>query len=229
MRTVKSDKKNFLLAVQYLQAGKSVVYPTDTAYGLAVDATDAAAVKRLYRLKGRTFKKPVHVVVASLAMAKKYAKFDGKAERVFKKFLPGRLTLILPQKFSTSPGLRPPIPWASGRGRGEVESWKLLSAGTGTLGIRMPKNRAALSLVRKLGRPMTTTSANLAGASTCYSARAVAAQFKNQKYQPDLILDAGRLKKIKPSTIVDLTGKSVKILRRGPVSEQSLKKVISGL
>src|SRR3989344_2641882 len=83
-------------AVEYLRAGKAVVFPTDTAYGLAVDATNPKAVKRLFQIKQRRPAKPVHIIIADLAMAKRYAKFTPVAEKLFKKFLPGPLTLILP-------------------------------------------------------------------------------------------------------------------------------------
>jgi len=84
MEIVKADRKGIGLAIKYLQEGKAVVYPTDTAYGLGVDATNLKAVKQLYKIKGRSFKKPVHVVINGLAMAKKYAKFDRVAEKLLK-------------------------------------------------------------------------------------------------------------------------------------------------
>lgn len=211
MKIVKPSSAGIRQAVACLKAGNSVVYPTDTAYGLAVDATNVIAVKRLYRLKGRHFIKPIHVVVGSLAAAKKLVKFNRKAEKLFKKFLPGPLTLVLPLR---SAPIHRPGKLINGR------ATELLSARTGTLGIRMPKNSAALALARKLRHPITATSANLSGQPACYSAQQVAAHFKKRKFQPDLIVDAGKLPKVKPSTIVALDGESVKILRVGPISRR---------
>src|SRR3989344_4795909 len=120
---------NIKLALKYLKAGKAIVFPTDTAYALGVDVTNARAVKRLYKIKQRRPAKPVHIVVADLKMAKKYARFTPAAEKLFKKFMPGALTLILESRMSN------------------IEYGRLLEAGTGTIGIRMPKNKIALALV----------------------------------------------------------------------------------
>ncbi|MBI4054303.1 MAG: threonylcarbamoyl-AMP synthase [Candidatus Doudnabacteria bacterium] len=211
MLIVKPDDQGIKLAAQLLRAGKSVVYPTDTSYGLAVDATNPVAVKKLYRLKGRNFKKPVHVIVSSLSMAKKLVVLGRQAEKLSKRFLPGPLTVVLPLR-------------VRGRKRGLKErSLRLLSAGIGTLGIRMSDNKITLALVKKLGRPITTTSANISGLPASYSPEEVLKQFRGRKYQPDLILDAGRLPRVKPSTVVAITGGRVRILRQGPVSKQRIK------
>ncbi|MCL5435599.1 MAG: L-threonylcarbamoyladenylate synthase [Patescibacteria group bacterium] len=219
MKISKCNEQSIQAAVRTLKAGGCVVFPTDTAYGLAVDATNKKAVRRLYRIKGRNFNKPVHVVVSSLAQAKKLVRFTPLAERLFKKFLPGALTLVLPLKYN-SPS--PPLKLRGGR-RG---LW-ILSAGTGTLGIRMPNNHVASALVKKFGRPITATSANVSGESVCYSAAAVVAQFKGRKFQTEMILDSGRLPKVKPSTIVAIKQQSVKILREGPISRKQILKNLS--
>ncbi|MBI4049841.1 MAG: threonylcarbamoyl-AMP synthase [Candidatus Doudnabacteria bacterium] len=190
--------------VQYLKKGKAVVYPTDTAYGLGVDAFNPKAVRNLYRIKNQSLKKPVHVIVDSVAMVEKIAVLDSIARKLMKKYWPGPLTLVLPL-----------TPTLSRKGRGG--SWKLLSSGTGTIGVRMPDNKIALQLVRKLGRPITTTSANLHGGPTSYSAIDSFKQFFLKKYQPDLYLDAGVLPKQKPSTIIKIEQNKIKTLRKGPI------------
>src|SRR3989338_475397 len=139
------DNKGVQLAVEYLKAGKAIVYPTDTAYGLGVDATNVQAVRRLYKIKGRSFKKPVHVIVPNYAAAQNVAMIDKPSRKLFKKFFPGPLTIVLELRIQNR------------------KSWKMLSAETGTIGIRMPDNRFALALVKKFGKPITTTSANLSG------------------------------------------------------------------
>lgn len=209
---VKPDKLGIALAVRYLKDGKTVVYPTDTAYGLAVDATNLVAVRKLYRLKGRDFKKPMHVVVKSLGQAKKLVNFTPLAEKLFKKFLPGALTLVLSVK-NNSP--RPPL---------NLRGGALLSAGTGTLGLRMPKNQVALALVKKLGRPITATSANVSGHGAPYVVKEIVEQFSKSGIKPDLIINGGILKKNKPSTIVDLSGPRVRMLRKGPISFKEIQK-----
>ena len=197
------------MAIKYLQEGKAVVYPTDTAYGLGVDATNLKAVKQLYKIKGRSFKKPVHVVINGLAMAKKYAKFDRVAEKLFKKFWPGPLTLVLESRI-----------W-------NTEYGKILSAGAATIGIRVPNNRFALELVKRFGKPITATSANISGGKTPYTIQDVLSQFQDKKYQPDLCVDAGKLPFIKPSTIVSFDEKGkLKVLREGPLSLHEIQKAI---
>ena len=207
MIILKPNAKSINLAIKFLRQGKAVVYPTDTAYGLGVDATSASAVKRLFQIKRRRPTKPVHIVVADLKMARKYALFLKVAEKLFKKFLPGPITLILKSKMKGSAG-------------------KLLSAESGTIGIRMPKNRIALELVKKLGRPITATSANLSDAPTAYSILQLKRQFGKVHRQPDAILDSGKLKKIKPSTMVQLLGDKIKIVRPGPISEKQIEKFL---
>jgi len=193
-------------AVKILKRGGVVVYPTDTAYGLAVDATNLEAVNKLYRLKGRDFKHPIHVIFPNLAWLKKIVKLDKSALKIMNKFLPGPLTLVLPLKAKT-------------------KSFQMLSAGTKTLGIRLPNHSLALKLVKAFGKPITTTSANISGQATTYSVKDVQKQFADVKIQPDFYLDGGKLQKTKPSTVVSLVGR-VRILRAGPISETEIKRIL---
>ncbi|MEK7617601.1 MAG: L-threonylcarbamoyladenylate synthase [Patescibacteria group bacterium] len=190
--------------VKALKHGKSVVFPTDTSYGLAVDATNIKAIKRLYKIKGRNFKKPVHVVVPSVAYAKKIVRWGSVASKLAKKFWPGALTLVCP--------LTLPSP---SRGEGKGRGWKVLSSGTGYLGVRMPKNIIALDLVRALKHPITATSANRSGEPDCYDVDHIISQFKSSKYKPDIIINAGQLPKRKPSTVVKITPPLIPPFKKG--------------
>src|SRR3989344_1794523 len=174
-----------LQAVQILKQGGIVAYPTDTAYGLAADATNAAAVKKLYRLKGRNFNNPIHVIPPSKAWVAKLVKLNSSAKKLIEGLMPGPLTLVLPLKISGP-------------------SWKLLSAGTKTLGIRRPKNKIALDLAMGLGKPITTTSANLSGRPNVYSVSELKQQLPQNIYGHIYALDGGRLPRTKPSTVVSL-------------------------
>jgi L-threonylcarbamoyladenylate synthase len=185
-----------------------VAYPTDTCYGLAVDAGNIKAIKRLYLVKGRDFNKPVHIVVPSPAYAKKIAHYNIAAQKLSRKFWPGSVTLILCLK-DKDKGLQ------------------MLSAKTGSIGLRMPDNLVALDMAKKLGCPITATSANVSGQADCYSAEEIISQFKNQKYKPDIIINAGKLSKRKPSTLVRVFDDVVKVLRQGPISEKQIIKVVS--
>jgi len=194
-------------AVKILKSGGILVYPTDTVYGLAVDATNVQAVKKLYQLKGRTFKNPIHVIFPSGNEILKTVALNTTALKLMNKFWPGPLTIVLPLK-------------AKGK------SWQMLSANSGTIGIRYPANQTVHELVELLGRPITTTSANLSGHNDCYSINEVEQQFAKSSRQPDFYLDGGKLKRTKPSTVVLITNNHVKILRPGPVSEIQINKAL---
>src|SRR3989344_6261851 len=152
-------------AINILKSGGVVVYPTDTSYGLAVDATNVKAVKKLYSLKGRDFKKPIHVIPTSKATIKNIVRIDRSTTLLYK-LMPGPLTIVLPLK-------------AKGK------SWQMLSAGMKTLGIRLPNNNLALELVKKFGRPITTTSANKSFGINCYSVAEVRKEFAKSRLKPD--------------------------------------------
>lgn len=221
MIIIKYQKKNHKAiihaAVLALKLGKTVAYPTDTSYGLAVDVTNPAALKKFYKIKQRSVKKPVHIVVASIAQAKKYGQWNRVVQKLTNKFWPGPLSLVLPMKR----GLR----------KKEQRFLKLFAAGTGTVGLRLPANPIALALVKQLKAPITATSANsprdLAGGFDSYTAEDIIKQFSKLKYKPDIIIDAGRLPKRKPSTLLKIehkvTGQGYEVLRKGPITEKQIK------
>ncbi|MCX6797528.1 MAG: L-threonylcarbamoyladenylate synthase [Candidatus Doudnabacteria bacterium] len=208
----KYHKQIIRSCVEALRKGKVVAYPTDTCYGLAVDATNARAIKKLYRVKERSARQPMHIVVPSVIYAKKIVKWNKISSRLAKRFWPGPLTIVLALK-------------AKGQGL------KLLSAGTGTLGIRRPKNNIALDLAKYLKKPITTTSANppnSLGGHDSYSADDIVEQFKGKKFRPGIIINAGKLPKRKPSALIKVNqDQSIQILRQGPVSETKIRKILN--
>jgi L-threonylcarbamoyladenylate synthase len=205
-----NHKKIIEACVKALKAGKTVAYPTDTSYGLAVDATNIKAIKKLYQVKGRSFNKAVSVVLPSVAYAKKIVKWDASVQKLAKKFWPGALTLVLGIKYKVL----------------SINTLQRLSARTGFLGIRMPKNHIALDLSGILKKPITATSANVAGEPDCYSAAEIIEQYKNQKHKPDIVINAGKLPKRKPSTLVKIDADKIEILRHGPISERQILKAL---
>lgn len=184
------SKKAIAKAALIIKNGGVVIYPTDTCYGLAVSAFDKKAIDKLFILKKRLKAKPISVIV-DLKMLERFFILDQKRKKMVQKFLPGPFTFILPLKASIAlKGL-----------------FKELSS-RNTLGIRIPDNLLCLKLVQKLKIPFTTTSANLSGQKPPYSISEI-------KIKPDLILDAGKLPKNPPSTVVDLTYWPPLILRVG--------------
>lgn len=178
--------------IRLLKKGGVVVLPTDTAYGLSCDTFNKEAVQRIYNIKGRPKNKAVLLIAADLKMAKKYLKFFEIEEKLAKKHWPGALSIILKPK-----------------------SKKLNYQAD--FGVRVPYNNLCRAISKKLGRPIVTTSANFSGGKTPYSIAAVLKEFAGKKYLPDLIMDVGRLKKVKPSTLIKIENGKMTVLRQGPI------------
>lgn len=212
--TKKHHQKIIHACVVALRQGKVVAYPTDTCYGLAVDTENLTAIKKLYQVKGRSFKKAVSIIPSSISAVNKIVTWNSLAEKLAKKFFPGALTIVCP--------LTLPSP---SRGEGKGRGWKILSSNSGFIGVRQPKNNIALDLAKVLKAPITTTSANVSGKPDCYSAEDLLKQFGKNKFKPDIIINAGKLPKSKPSTIVKIDGKKVEVLRKGPISEKQIMKL----
>lgn len=187
-------KKGFKKALAVLRGGGVIAHATDTCYGFACDIFQKKALVRLRELKKMPQTKPISILAANLVMAKKYGVFSKLALGLATKYWPGALTIIVKRKRI--------VP-------------KFLNPGIKTIGIRVPAHRLSLELVKKMGRPLTTTSANISGQPSPYSVSAIQKQFRSQKLKPDFILDSGRLKKNPPSTILDTSQKISKIIRHG--------------
>lgn len=181
-------------AVAVLKGGGLIIYPTDTCYGAGVDATNPEAVDKLWRYKKERGNKPVLVAVADQAMAQKYGHFTSLAKKIFSQYLPGPVSLVV-------------------NGRGLVDP--RIESSLGTLGVRVPNHRLILALIKKLNRPLTSTSANVSGQPSPYSIEAILKQ-ANQSLI-DLVIDQGVLPCQPPSTLVEATGKKIKILRQGQI------------
>ena len=193
LRISRDNFKNILSkAVSLIGAGRVVVCPTDTVYGLICDATNKRAVEKLFKVKQRQKDKPVPIFIKNIKAAKELAEINKKQEKFLKKFWPGKVTAVLKRK-----GKR-----------------KIFGIGQETIGLRVPNYKFINLLLERTDRPLVGTSANISGYSVTTKISEVFRQFKNKKHQPDLALDAGALKPSKPSKVVDLTSDVVKILRK---------------
>ncbi len=198
------DPNNVFTAAQksaeILRAGKVIIYPTDTLYGLGADALSDDAVATIYAIKGREEGKPVHCIVADMVMAAEYAEADDIARRLAARFFPGPLTLVLKKRKGIETGI---------------------ARGIGTIGIRVPDHPFCLALARAFGGPVTTTSANKSGEAPERSVEKVLAQLGDPAGLIALTIDEGELPERLPSTVVDVSGDRPLILREGaiPVSE----------
>jgi L-threonylcarbamoyladenylate synthase len=178
------------------------LYPTDTVYGLGVDATDPAAIRALKDLKGRSgddAKKPISIVVTDMEMASKYAEVTPLARSLAERFLPGKLTVVLTAKNLPDE----------------------LTAGTGTVGIRIPDHSVPLELVRRLGKPVTATSANVAGKPTLSTPEEILKQFGGNAGLIAEVIDGGPSTGT-ASTVVDARGDTPIVLREGAIPAAEL-------
>jgi L-threonylcarbamoyladenylate synthase len=181
-------------AARALRAGGLVAFPTETFYGLGADALDEAAVARVFQAKGRPADKPLLVLIDSVPMVARVAKdVSARARRLMDRYWPGPLTLVL----VAHPGL----PAA-------------LTAGTGTIGVRLSGHPVARALVTALGTPITAPSANSHGAPSPRTADEVAASLGGRI---DLVLDGGPTPGGPASTLLDLTRTPAVVLRAGAV------------
>lgn len=201
--SINPNKEIIKQAIKALKHGGVVMYPTDTAYGLAADIKNEKGIKKIFRIKGRMKNKTLPLIAGSIRTINECAAWTLLGRRLAKKYWPGPLTLILRIYPSAN------------------HSRSLLRYGTiargGKIAIRVSDNKIARALSKSLGRPITSTSANKSENPECYSVADFLNQMAGEKALPDLILDAGRLPKRKASTIVDATGKDMEIMREGAV------------
>lgn len=182
-------------AVETLAAGGIVIYPTETCYGVGVDATNPEAVKNVLQYKRRPEGKPISIAVVDREMASEYVEINQQAKSFYDKFLPGPYTVI-------------------SKSRGKVE--KALESERGTLGIRIPDQQLIRKIVKEFGKPITSTSANSAGKKTPYTIADIKENISNKQLElVDLIIDAGKLPQNPPSTVVDTTRADLQIIRAG--------------
>lgn len=175
-------------ALAALRRGGLVIYPTETAYGIGADFANARAVARVYRVKRRPKEKLLSVIVGSHLVAKRYVRFDTATLRLVRRFMPGPLTLVSPPR-----------------------------AGKHSIAWRIPSHWLALELVKRFGRPIVSTSANISGRPPSYKSEDIKNIFSGKV---DVIIDAGDLPKRAPSSIFDV--RSRKLLRKGPISKKAI-------
>lgn len=189
--------------INILKTGGLIVAPSDTVYGLICDATDERAVKKLIQVKNRPLGKPISVFSDGFGMMDRLVEIAHHKE-MLKRLLPGPFTIILPSKHATCP---------------------LLESERKTLGVRFTTFPWIQELVHMYGKPLTATSANISGRSPHYEPNGFINELTAEKKRLiDYIVNKGKLPHNKPSTIVDLTGSTVQLLRKGdilPVDECS--------
>lgn len=194
-------------AAETIKNGGLVIYPTETVYGIAADATNQKAVDKLTKYKNRPFGKPYSVAVTDKFMAEKYVFLNKTAKSLYKKFLPGPLTVVSKGRHKLANG---------------IESEE------GTLGIRIPKHPLVAEIVKKVGRPITSTSANASYKKRPYQINDILENITSkQKALIDLIIDAGKLPSNEPSTVIDTTLDDPIVLRQGEIRLRKENKLLT--
>lgn len=207
MKIVKPGKGVVEEAVKTLKSGGLVIYPTETLYGIGADATNPKAIEKLTEYKDRPFGKPYSIAVTDSVMASDYAYLNGAAKNLYKEFLPGPLTIVSKGKHKLARG---------------VESED------GTLGIRIPNYKLVMAIVKKFGKPITSTSANASYKKRPYKISDILKNIsKKQKGLIDLIIDAGTLLPNDPSTVIDTTPDDPITLRQGQIKLSEKNEIIS--
>jgi L-threonylcarbamoyladenylate synthase len=204
-RTMHANAKAIAEAARVLRAGGLVAFPTETVYGLGADATNGAAVARLYAAKGRPRFNPLIVHVADLATAQRLGKFDGAASALAAAFWPGPLTLVLPKT-------------------NDCPVAELATAGLDTIAVRVPDHPVAHALIETTGRPLVAPSANRSGHVSPTTAAHVTADLGGRI---DLILDAGPTRVGVESTIVACLPDDPVLLRPGGVARAAIERVLA--
>jgi L-threonylcarbamoyladenylate synthase len=196
MRVVKLDDFEGAVreAAVVIAGGGAIVYPTDTVYALGVSAISAEGIGAAYAAKGRDEAKPLSLCVADIDQARAYVEIDARAEKLAAAYLPGALTLVC-------------------RSRNVLPA--ALQAGFPGIGIRVPGHPFGPALCRVLGHPITTTSANIAGQPPAVDRASAENAFASAPEQPSLLVDGGAAPIAQPSTVIDLCGADVKLIREG--------------
>ncbi len=195
------DEKILNYAVKLLKKGEPIVFPTDTVYGLGVNAINEEAVEKIYEVKKRPRNKWLPIGVLNMEMAEKYSYLTETAKTLFRRFQPGPLTIIVKKKKNVPDVVNP-----------------------SNIALRVPNHWVPLFLIKKTKTPLIITSANITGQpppTDAYSA------FKMLKGEVSLILDGGETKIKKPSTVVDLTKGEIKVIREGIIKKEDILKVLN--
>jgi L-threonylcarbamoyladenylate synthase len=188
------------VAVAALKRGEVIAFPTETLYGLGADALDFAAVEKVFQLKGRDLDSPIPVLVADQDMLRGLVtELPPLADKLITRFWPGPLTIVLPA--------RDDIP-------------RPLVNVKGGIGVRISSQPIATKLLEAVARPLTATSANPAGQPPARTVEEARQYFAGRI---DIFVDSGKLTSRIGSTVVEIVGESLRIIRAGDISKAQLE------
>jgi L-threonylcarbamoyladenylate synthase len=203
MKVLPATEENIEKAATIIKKGGVVVYPTETVYGIGCAPYNAEAAERVCYVKGRA-DKPLPLACADAEDARGIVEFNPAAERLAERFWPGPLMLVLPARI-------------------EYSVW--VTHGAKTLGVRVPDHDVARRLAELSDGIIVSTSANRTGEPPATTAEEAADQVGDGV---DLILNGGPAKSQLPSTVLDLSGEQLWILRAGPITGEQIKNALKG-
>jgi len=198
-KILKADEKSVEQTAEILRKGGICVYPTETCYGLGCDATNKKAIKKIRKIKKIDNNKKISIIVSDIEMMKNYGIIPKRVRRIIQICMPAPLTIVVNKRESIPDILN----------KEEIA-------------FRIPNNIVALKLAKKLGKPITATSANITKNGPIYNIEKVIKIFDKKV---DVILDAGNLSEVDPSTIIDMKDDKIKLIREGPVKLSLIKKL----
>jgi L-threonylcarbamoyladenylate synthase len=197
---VRPDPTALADAAATLREGGVVAIPTDTLYGLAADPWNAAAVAKVFAIKGRPDDRALPLVAANVDQVEQWlGAMNPMARRLAQRFWPGPLTLVMRAPDALAPGV---------------------TAGGTTVGVRVPSHAVARALCARFERPVTATSANISGQAATDDPETVAETLASRL---DLLLDSGTTPGGPASTVVDLAHGEIRLIREGAVSWKDVK------
>ena len=193
-----------MTAAEVISKGGVIAFRTDTFYGLGADPFNTSAVARVRELKGREDNKPILLLIADRDQVEKLITTPSETfARVAEEFWPGPLTII---------------------GSAVASLPQEITAGTGTVGIRLPADEQVRELVRECGGVLTATSANPSGHSPARSAQEVAEYFPSGL---DLIVDGGAVSATEPSTVLDVLASPPRVIREGAIGRNVIERIFT--
>ena len=200
---LKDSEQTRQQAASHVKAGSVIAFRTDTFYGLGADPFNHEALGKLLALKGRDDGKPILLVISDTSEVTRFNAHRGKLfDLLSARHWPGALTLIV----TARPNLL-----------------RELTAGTGTIGLRLPGDEEVREFIRACGGALTATSANLAGEPPARTAGEVATSFPSGL---SLIVDGGAARTAEPSTVLDVSQDKARLIREGAVSWRALQETI---
>ena len=198
MKEIKLNKNNKIevlqKAMEVLNNGGIIIYPTETSYGMGCDFYNKKACNKIYKIKKRNKKNPLSVLIPDMITASSLVKFSEKSKRLAAHYWPGPLTLVLPYKYC-----------------------KMQEHCDDYLALRVSDHVFAMDLVTNFGKPIVATSANISDNPSCYTAAEIYKQFKDAKIKPNLFINAGKLPKRNASTIIKFVDNKGEVLRQGDI------------